>query len=225
MSASAEAHDSSRVWPQPRRLPSGLDPVQPFQPELLPDDLRDFVLDVVDRLQCPPDFVAVSVMVAAASVIGRKVGVRPQDQTPWTEAANVWGCIVGRPGVMKSPAMKAALAPLRRLDDLAADRNAAAAAEHQQHIARAKAEQDVRKSVIKTELRKAMKDGNVIHLDAAPVLPLPEAPPAQRYIVNDSSYEKLGEILLENPNGVMIFRDELVSMLQPLDRAENAAII
>ena len=37
----------------------------------------------------------------------------------------------------------------------------------------------------------------------------PEAPTARRYVVNDTSYEALGEILADNPNGVLAFRDEL----------------
>ena len=222
MSVLATPQDAASAWPEPRPLPSGLAPVKPIEPEMLPDGLRDFVLDVGDRLQCPADYVAVSVMVAAGSVIGRKVGVRPQQSTPWTEAANLWGCIVGRPGVLKSPAMKAALAPLRRLDDAAADTNAAAVAVYQRDLAQTKAENEVRKSAQKSAARKSVGDGNVIHLDPALFSPLPEPPLAQRYLVNDTSYEKLGEIMQGNPNGVMIFRDELVSMLQPLDRSENA---
>jgi len=40
------------------------------------------------------------------------VGIRPQALTDWTEVANMWALIVGRPGLMKSPAMKEALAPI-----------------------------------------------------------------------------------------------------------------
>src|SRR5262245_53436401 len=51
----------------------------------------------------------------------------------------------------------------------------------------------------------------------------PERPPARRYVVNDTSYEKLGEILADNPNGVLAFRDALVSLLKALDRGEHAS--
>jgi hypothetical protein len=51
----------------------------------------------------------------------------------------------------------------------------------------------------------------------------PEKPKARRYVVNDATYEKLGEILADNPNGVLAFRDELVSLLKDLDREENAS--
>src|SRR6187401_2750712 len=54
-------------------------------------------------------------------------------------------------------------------------------------------------------------------------IPEPQEPSERRYITNDTSYEKLGEILAENPNGVLAHRDELVSLLKTLDREDFAA--
>ncbi|MFO1124004.1 MAG: DUF3987 domain-containing protein [Methylocystis sp.] len=54
-------------------------------------------------------------------------------------------------------------------------------------------------------------------------LSAPEKPPVRRYIVSDTSYEALGEILADNPNGVLAYRDELVALLRTLDREDNAA--
>ena len=78
-------------------------------------------------MQCPLDFVGVPATIALGSVIGRKIGVRPQCRTDWIEVPNLWGCIVGRPGTMKSPAMQQALAPLHRLEAEARKENEAAA--------------------------------------------------------------------------------------------------
>jgi len=74
------------------------------------------VADVADRMQCPPEFVAVPTLTALGSLIGRKVGMRPQQHTDWTEIPNIWGCCIGRPGMLKSPAMEDALRPLKRLE-------------------------------------------------------------------------------------------------------------
>jgi putative DNA primase/helicase len=43
-------------------------------------------------------------------------------------------------------------------------------------------------------------------------------PVRRRYLVNDSTVEKLGEILNENPNGILCFRDELIGLLKSLDK-------
>jgi hypothetical protein len=45
----------------------------------------------------------------------------------------------------------------------------------------------------------------------------------RRYVVNDATYEALGVILADNPNGTLAFRDELVSLLKNLDREEHAS--
>jgi Protein of unknown function (DUF3987) len=49
----------------------------------------------------------------------------------------------------------------------------------------------------------------------------PKPPVAIRYRTNDSSYESLGELLIGNPTGILVERDELISLLQYLDRDEN----
>ena len=43
-----------------------------------------------------------------------------------------------------------------------------------------------------------------------------------RYRTNDTSYESLGELLINNPAGMLVERDELVSLLSHLDRDDQA---
>src|SRR3546814_20482574 len=109
------------AFADPRPLPGGLLAVAEFDSALLPAPLRSWVDDVAERMQTPADFVGVSAMVAAGSVVGRKVGIRPMRNDDWQEVPNLWSCIIGRPGVMKSPAVKNALKPLSRLEATAAD--------------------------------------------------------------------------------------------------------
>ncbi len=113
----------------PAPLPDGLPGVPDFAPELLPDAVRGWAMDIADRVSCPADYVAVPAMLALATALGRKVGVRPQFRTDWTVTANLWGLIVGRPGMMKSPAMAQATAPLKRLAARAQDEYRAASAQ------------------------------------------------------------------------------------------------
>ena len=88
-------------WPEPQPVPRTRPPVPAFNLAWLPDALAPWVADVADRVQCPPDFVAVGVLVAAAAVIGRKVAIRPKRQDDWAVVPNLWGLAVGPPGVMK----------------------------------------------------------------------------------------------------------------------------
>src|SRR5215472_4690245 len=68
--------------------------------------------DISDRLQCPPDYVAVTALTALGSLIGRRIGIKPQQKTDWLEVPNIWGAFIGKPGMLKSPAMMEALKPL-----------------------------------------------------------------------------------------------------------------
>jgi hypothetical protein len=204
--------------PEPVSLPEGLSQVAAFDPALLPEAISPWVCDISERMQCPPDYVGVAALVALGSVLGRKVAIRPQRRTDWSEVANLWGCIVGRPGDLKSPAITEALKPLRRLETKAGEWFEAKTAQYEQ-------EQQLwalKREAAKDKAKKDLKKNPEAHLDPFDI-PEPNAPVERRYITNDSTYEKLGEILAQNPKGVLAHRDELVSLLKTLDREENAA--
>ena len=108
--------DAADTWPDPTPLPDALPPVQAFDPDLLPVALRGWVTDIAHRMQCPPDFPAVGAVVALSSLIGARAVVQPKARDDWQVVPNLWGLIVGRPGVMKSPALGEVLKPLHRLE-------------------------------------------------------------------------------------------------------------
>jgi hypothetical protein len=208
------------AWPEPKPLPNGLAPVEPFSSEFMPDALASWVDDIANRLQCPPDYVAVAALTALGSVIGRRIGIKPQAKTDWLGIANVWGMFIGRPGMLKSPAMGEALKPIHRLEAEAAKENELA----QQAFAAGMAIYELRKQVNKALVRdelKAIKNKNAkidFEFGERPTEPTPV-----RYRTNDSTYEALGELLIMNPTGILVERDELVSLLKQLDRDEQAA--
>jgi hypothetical protein len=99
----------------PRPLRSILRPVPEFAPELLPEPVQDWAKDVADRMQCSIEFIAVGIAIVLACLLGRKVGIRPKRHDNWTVVGNLWGMVVGRPGVLKSPALEEVLRVLQRL--------------------------------------------------------------------------------------------------------------
>ncbi len=63
------------------------------------------------------------------------------------------------------------------------------------------------------------EDADIEHLREELKRHLQPAPPKRRrYTINDATVEKLGEILSENPNGVILERDELMGFLKSLER-------
>jgi len=149
------ADEEPFAWLEPKPLADGLLPVAAFGPAFLPEAIAAWVMDISDRMQCPPDFVAIPAMVALGSVIGRKVAVRPQRKIDCYEVPNLWGCIVGRPGAMKSPAMDEALKPLHRLEAEARKANEAAAKDYEIEVETFK----LRKEDGQKKGRAALKEG------------------------------------------------------------------
>ena len=202
------------VWSVPAALAPRLRPVPAFEEDLFPPALRPALRDVAYRLQCPPDWPAVAWMVMLGAVVGNRCGIRPKQlDTGWLEVPNLWGAIVADPSKMKTPTLNAALAPLKELDRVARD-------EHRDNTRSHEADAEVlkaRKDAIKKKLAKAADKGNeaelmnlqaaLTNLEAAP------APVARRYLVNDSTVEKLVELLGDNPRGLLVFRDELTGLL------------
>ena len=216
--AAVSVNDSQPLgWNEPVALPKGLKPVAQFDYDFLPGAIGPWVEDISDRMQCPPDFVAIPAITALGSSIGSKFGIRPQRQTNWLEVPNFWGCIVGRPGAMKSPAMAEALKPLNRLEMQAREEHEEAMKEYEAE----KEEYELRKEAAQKKAKVALQKGE----DLANYLNIerPEKPKAKRLIVNDCTYEALGEILADNENGVLALRDELMSLLKTLDREEYVA--
>lgn len=204
-------------WPAPQPLPNGLPPVQAFDFDLLPPVLRRRVEDVSERMQCPPDFPAIAVMVMAASLIGRRCGIAPKRADDWTVVPNLWGMAIGRPGIMKSPPLTEIMRPLQVLQARASEHYESAMTEHQAgEMVAAESER-----VAKDAIRKMLKEGRKVDARERAeeaVHTGEDEPSCRRYVVNDSTVEKLGEILNENPHGVLLFRDELNGFIRSMEK-------
>lgn len=203
-------------WSDPLPIPDALLPVEPFNVQLLPESLRGWVSDIAERMQCPVDFPAVSAMVALSSVIGRKASIKPKYLDDWEVMPNLWGAICGRPGLMKSPALSQALTPLNRLGAIASERHRESLEEYelQQKLVEMigkKAEADAAKLI------KSGDDEGARRVLSAANVKSEGKPKLRRYIVNDTTVEKLGEIHIDNPNGLLVYRDEINGLLKSMD--------
>jgi len=189
--------------------------VQPFDAELLPVALRAWVMDIAHLMQCPPDFPAVGAIAALSSLIGARHVIQPKARVDWQVVPNLWALIVGRPGVMKSPALGEVMRPLNRLE--ANERELWQAAHDSWEL-------DCKVSAMQDDANEKKAKVHAAKGDTAAARQLLEpgdAPPepiARSYIENDATVEKLGEILQENPWGLLAYRDELYSLLTSLDK-------
>jgi putative DNA primase/helicase len=201
-------------WPEPTPLPNALPSVDPFDAELLPQALRSWVMDIAYRMQCPPDFPAVAALVALSSLIGARAVIQPKAKDDWQVVPNLWGAVVGRPGVKKSPALSEALKPLHRLQQREFELWQAAHEAWQLDCKVAEMQEEGNQKKAKGI---ASKDPAGARALLAPV-DAPAEPLARRYIVNDATVEKLGELMQQTPWGTLSYRDELYGLLTSLDK-------
>ena len=203
-------------WPSYQPVPNELVPVPTFQPTaLLPPSLVPWITDIAERAQCPISYVAVAALVTAGAVVGRKLTIRPKQHDDWTVVPNLWGLAVGRPGVMKSPALQEAVRPLQRLVAEARADHEERRRAHAFNVTKAK----LQREILQKQIKEALKAGGDVEALRAKFEALTVEPPIEhRYMVNDSTVEKLGELLDQNPNGLLLFRDELIGFLRTMDR-------
>lgn len=211
--------DARDDWPEPGPIVSELKPVPAFDAQaLLPDSLRAWIVDEAERMPCPPEFVAAAALVALGSIVGARCAIKPKRRDSWLVVPNLWGGIVGDPSAKKSPAWGAALRPLDRLVACALEAHREELAEYETQ----RLVHDVQKDVIEKRIAKAATKGDDPatiarelrqHADQAPLQPLP-----RRFKSNDTTVEKLGELLRDNPAGLLVIRDELVGLIASWER-------
>lgn len=220
-------------WSDPVPLPAQLLPVARFDLAFLPEMIAGWVADIAERMQCPLDLVGVPAMAALGATLGTKIGIHPKQYDDWYEVPNFWCCIIGRPGTLKSPALREVLKPMRELDAMAKQRYEEAIRIHNTNLEAFELRKRTAKDLKRNKLREqfvrsddlpadAQEEAEQARIDNVISEPPPEEPKEHRYIVNDSSYEALGQIGATNPQGILIERDELVSLFVNLDRPDLA---
>jgi len=156
--------------------------VEAFPVDFFPGPVAHFVNAVSDAIGCPPDFVALPVLVVAGAAVGRSVML--QLKPGYLASAALYGMNVGVPSSGKSPALDAVVRPLWQID-----------AELQADYRLRKQEHGV-----KMEAYNAASEG------AKPLLPVKPTP--ESAVIGDTTTEALVRQLSLNPRGLLVAFDE-----------------
>lgn len=214
------AQHPPHLWPEPQPLPDLLPDAQAFDYTLLPEAFRGWVQDVSERMQCPPDFVAVGAITAASALIGAKARIRPKQHDSWKVTPNLWSMVIGRPGVMKSPALSEALAPLRRIETQRRAEHEEAQNAYKVNITLSKLSKDDTEAKAKKALKAGKKEEAEALLKSHQAEE--ESPPQlSRLIVNSANVPTLVQLMSVNPWGLLLERDELIGLLSDMDKQGN----
>ena len=214
-STAEESGDSSpeHEWLIPLPIETHLLPVLPVSPDMIPEPLRDWLTDIAYRMKCPLDFVASAAVVMLSALIGTRLAIKPQTRNDWTVISNLWGAVVGGPSAMKTPSIAEVYKPLTRLALAARTKFENELTVYEVEVA----EYEAQKKAYQSQAAKRHKGEKVDNL-----IPYPEAPKKPREwrcMVNDVTIEKLAELMKENPDGLLLLRDELIGLLASWERS------
>ncbi len=206
---------SDNSWRQPEPIGDVLPPVRPCDPEHLPQSFGGAATDIAERMQVPLDVVAAALISTLAGAVNRRPRIQPKAQDDqWYVVPNLWGGIIGTPGVMKTPVIEAAARSLTDLQARHTESHSFTEAEYQRESERFGLEREAWTQVYKKWV-KNNREGE------PPVEPLPpqEISPAARFVLTDARFEALHKVMAENAAGVYVLRNELTGWLSMLDRS------
>ncbi len=165
--------------------------------EALPEPAQKFVMAGAAAIGCDPSMIALPALAACAGAIGTTRQVRLKQS--WAEPCILWTGVVARSGTLKSPAFDYPMTALRD-------------AQHRRLREHESAMEVFEAEMHRYEVDLAQwKRGKAKERGHPPKKPQP--PLCIRYIVSDTTIEALTPVLLANPRGVLLARDELAAWL------------
>ncbi|TSA87902.1 DUF3987 domain-containing protein [Deinococcus detaillensis] len=208
---------SGLEWKPRQLLPPKLPPVPTMPPDMVPEALRGWLVNAAELACIPLELFAVLAVASISGLVGRSIKIKPERLQGWAVVPNLWAAIVGRPGAMKSMILDTALEFLQRLERQAAEA-------HEAQLLEVEIEREALLAEAARLKKQAAKSGG---FDREALRDLKEREKenvavAKRYVTQNVTYEKLGELIQENKRGLTFTRDELGSWINDLTREERA---
>jgi hypothetical protein len=172
-----------------------------FTVDALPEPIRGFVDAGARAIGCDLSYLALPLLTAIAAAIGNTR--RLELKRGWSAPPILWGAIVGESGTAKTPAFKLVMRSVRERQRKALERHAKAIKQFEADLAR-----------WEKDMAAWKRDKNA----GSDPPEKPDQPQAERFIVSDTTIEALAPILLANPRGLLLARDELAGWIGSFDR-------
>ena len=171
-----------------------------FQLDCLPEPMRVFVTEGAKAVQCPVDFVAVTAITVASAAIGnsRRLKIR----RGYEEGCRIFAALVAASGDGKTPARSMACVPVyeeqKRLYALYQE-------QHKKYQADLEDYEAAKKAALKGK-------GHYLSIPEKPVKPV-----MAHMFVENFTAEALARIMVRNPRGTLLIRDELSGWINSLN--------
>ncbi|WP_181257856.1 DUF3987 domain-containing protein [Vibrio splendidus] len=207
-------------WNKPKPLVNEVSVAPPFTSDLLPSSMYQFASCEAQRMDnAPTVFIGTSLIVSIGSLIGQSVDIQPKKlDIGWKVNPNLWGMVIGTPSMKKTPCLEVAISFLHEVQRELIDPMNVANAEY------AGAQNKLIESQIaemKTELDSLISEGCEKEAKSLTekIANTKESRALKRSLVaNDTTTQALQIKLVDNPNGILLSRDELTGWFYDLGK-------
>lgn len=158
-----------------------------FPLEAFPERIQAIVNCFFETYQLPIDYHCTAILVAASTAIGNAYCARYKSREIYP--CNLFTCIVGPPGIGKTPAMKFGMYPIYNIERRYRKLHNEKMIEWQQKVEIAKQQDQT----------------------------LPKAPKSMDVVVKDSTVESINQIMEANPKGIVLDQDELLAWVKSMN--------
>ncbi len=190
---------------------NNLEKIGKFKADLmLPEELRAFVVSEAKRKPVACELVAMPLIVGLSSLIAGKIFMRPKQQDDFLVTPNLWGFTIANPSSKKSSAMKDGLFFFDIFEKAAQEKYELNSSDYNKNLN----EYKIAKKAYESDLEKAFKGGNSNKIDQAKQrlgnLQEPQKVNLERFRIQDSTTQKITEILRDNQgNSILLEKDEI----------------
>jgi putative DNA primase/helicase len=187
----------SNGWPDPESLSPKLSDVIPATLDLLPPVMRSYIDEESLRSGYALDFYIIPTMVALGAGLGNKVTILPTQSDRWKVHPNLYGMTIGEPGTGKSPGIESTLKPVLEMNQILQSEKVPIK-ERLNHRPRRRQENPA------TEISLTPEEQRILNRD---------------FLIQDSTPEALEIVAQHNPEGVLIYREELTGLFSQMKKS------
>ncbi|WP_299022458.1 DUF3987 domain-containing protein [uncultured Photobacterium sp.] len=210
-------------WGDPQPFNAELEPVLPLSKAMLPDVIYNHAKIEVRKMDNTAlDYAVMAIIACVSAVIGTTRMIRPKKYDfGWLIAPVLWCVAVGSPSTKKTPALKIGTSLLSLAQNEFDE-------EYTSVVNEVEADKAVNDLVIQNKEKDAKAAAKNGELEKAKTLKREirelgvDLPNHRIVLVNDATIEAIAIRAESNPEGCLVFRDELSGLLAMIDRADNA---
>lgn len=204
-----------------------------LNPDMVPELIWDYSSEISDKINTHKEYVAISMLAAISSTIGRKFCMKVSDT--FKIQCNNFHILLGTSSQNKSSPMDMVMAPIIKLDSLEANKYHKLMEKYKEKLKQREDRIEKIYDEIKELENKKQTQTSVKLFDTEDIIneQIEELQneldtmekiiePAQKYCyIDDTSESALNNALLDNPNGILFYNDESASLFDSFTQKYN----